>query len=101
MGCLAKCVPQTFPNFTAECIQALLVKVRAEGVGTEGKAGGQLQGTAAKAGFEITWAYAPAVESLTIQCTSSPFLVPCGLINAQITSWVMACYPRSLKETRV
>ena len=90
---MAKCDPQTFPNFTAECIERLLVEVRSQ-------AGDQAvpsleqasSGTASKAGFDIHWQYDKDTLTLVVQCTGAPFYAPCGVINSQIQRWVSACY---------
>lgn len=90
---MGKCAPQTFPNFTADCISALMARIRSEGVSAPASGGDQLSGTASRAGFEIAWTYDPEVQALTVQCTSAPFFAPCSLITSQINSWVTSCYP--------
>jgi hypothetical protein len=39
----------------------------------------------------MTWNYDPASQVLTIQCTDSPFFIPCATINSQINDLVKAC----------
>lgn len=90
---MAKCPPQTFSAFTSECIQALQAKVQSAGVSPEETTGPKTSGTASRAGFGIEWQYDPPSQTLTIQCVSAPFFVPCKLITAQIDSWIRACYP--------
>jgi len=92
---MGQCAPQSFPNFSTECIEALRARVRTEGVNAESSPGGNTSGTASRAGFHIAWKYDPISETLTVQCTSSPFYAPCSLITAQIKNWITACYPAS------
>jgi len=47
--------------------------------------------TASAQGFTVHWDYDSAVETLSIQCTDSPFLVPCSVINAKLDELVEAC----------
>lgn len=90
---MGKCAPQTFPNFSGECIQALRAKVQTTGVDPDEAAGSKTSGTASRAGFRIDWTYDPVSEALTVQCVASPFYAPCGLITAQIETWIRSCYP--------
>ena len=48
----------------------------------------QDSGTAEARGFTVTWAYTGAAQTLELQCTDHPFLVPCALVNGQLTSLV-------------
>ena len=47
--------------------------------------------SASAQGFTVHWDYDSAVETLSIQCTDSPFLVPCSVINAKFDELVEAC----------
>ena len=90
---MAKCETLTFYNFTDDCIQALRKRVQSEGVEGTSLPAGTTSGTASRAGFDIAWAYEQVTQTLTVECTNSPFLVPCKIINAQISSWIASCYP--------
>ena len=92
-GIMAKCDKLTFQDFTDDCIQALRQRVQSKGVEDTSLPTGTTSGTASRAGFDIAWAYEPASQTLTIECTNSPFVVPCKIINAQIMSWISSCYP--------
>jgi hypothetical protein len=96
---MGKCAPQTFLNFTSECIQALRAKVQTVGVNPEEAVGRKTSGTASRAGLQIEWTYDPASQTLTIQSVASPFYAPCTLITAQIETWVSACYPSRPQES--
>ncbi|MEJ0026853.1 MAG: hypothetical protein WDN01_12570 [Rhizomicrobium sp.] len=48
-------------------------------------------GTASKDGFAIKWNYVPAAQTLSIQCTKSPWYVPCSAINNRINDLVEGC----------
>ena len=90
---MAECPPQSFSNFTSECIQALQAKVQQQGVSADAAASSDTSGRASHAGFEIIWNYDKPTQTLTVQCVSSPFFAPCKLINAEIQRMVSSCYP--------
>jgi hypothetical protein len=48
-------------------------------------------GEANKDGFTIVWNYNQGAQTLSIQCTDSPFWAPCSLINGKIDGAVEAC----------
>ena len=48
-------------------------------------------GNAGADGFTVHWNYDPTSQILSIQCTDSPFLVPCSTINSKINDEVEAC----------
>jgi hypothetical protein len=48
-------------------------------------------GSVTARGFTVKWNYAPAAETFTIQCTDSPWIVPCSLINGTINDAVEGC----------
>lgn len=41
-------------------------------------------GEASKKGFTLKWTYNPSEQTLQIQCSDKPFLVPCGVVNDRI-----------------
>jgi hypothetical protein len=41
-------------------------------------------GEAGKKGFTLKWTYNPGEQTLQIQCSDKPFLVPCGVVNDRI-----------------
>lgn len=49
------------------------------------------QGKASAKGFTIAWNYDPSAQTLSLQCTDSPFIVPCSLINNFIDEKVHSC----------
>jgi hypothetical protein len=49
------------------------------------------QGKASASGFTIAWNYNPSAQTLSLQCTDSPFIVPCSLINNFIDDKVHGC----------
>ena len=96
---MGRCAPQTFPNFTSECIAALRARVETVGVSTNEAGEAKTSGQASRAGFGIEWKYDPIAQALTVQCVTSPFYAPCKLIRAQIESWILACYPSRSRES--
>lgn len=47
--------------------------------------------SASSDGFTVHWSYNGATETLSIQCTDSPFLVPCSIINSKINDVIESC----------
>ena len=48
-------------------------------------------GSASASGFTIAWNYNPDAQTLTLQCTDSPFWAPCSVINSHINNAVEQC----------
>lgn len=48
-------------------------------------------GSATVNGFTIAWNYNAAQQTLTLQCTDSPFWAPCSTINSHINDAVEQC----------
>jgi hypothetical protein len=44
-----------------------------------------------KQGFTLTWAYDAAAQTLGIQCSKKPFVIPCGVVNDRIKSTAAKC----------
>jgi hypothetical protein len=42
-------------------------------------------------GFTLKWSYDPSAQTLQIQCTKKPFLVPCGTVNGRIEDAAAKC----------
>jgi len=76
---MSHCPPMTFSGITAQTYQELLVKAQAQGLELNGPSG-----STEYQGMEFTWSYDEAAESLTIQCTNKPMLIPCGMIESRI-----------------
>jgi hypothetical protein len=49
------------------------------------------RGEASKRGFTLQWTYEPAEQTLQIQCSKKPFLVPCGVVNNRINDAADRC----------
>jgi hypothetical protein len=47
-------------------------------------------GSASSEGFTVHWDYHAETQTLTIQCTDSPFWAPCSIINSEINNMVEA-----------
>lgn len=48
-------------------------------------------GSAVKDGFTIAWNYDANAQTLSVQCTDSPFWAPCSTINSKINDAIEAC----------
>jgi hypothetical protein len=83
---MSACAMQTYNNVTQAAWQSAKQAVAA-------KFGVQItteSGNASSDGFTVHWRYDAATQTLSIQCTDSPFLVPCSAINAEINNMVEA-----------
>jgi hypothetical protein len=49
------------------------------------------RGEASKRGFTLKWAYEVREQTLQIQCSKKPFLVPCGVVNGRIKNAADKC----------
>ncbi len=79
---MAQCEEQGFSGVTGGHFAMFLAK--AEEMGIPGLAGKGNSGEASRAGVTIRWAFTPETQTLTVQCTDSPMLLPCALINSKI-----------------
>lgn len=81
------CDAQTFAGITPHQFACIAQKAQqATGIVISGNSG-----TASQSGVTIGWNYDPASQALAIQCTDSPFFIPCATINSQIKDLVKAC----------
>jgi hypothetical protein len=85
---MGNCAAQLFENITNEQFTCILGKAQAAGINITGNAG-----TASADGITIVWNFDSAAQTLSIQCTAAPFLVPCGTINSRIHDIVDSCSP--------
>jgi hypothetical protein len=69
----------SFSEITPEKYQDLLGKAQAQGLNLNGTSG-----STSFQGMDFTWNYNAAAQSLTIECTDKPFLIPCSLIESKI-----------------
>ena len=79
---MAQCEEQGFSGVTSEHFATFIAK--AEEMGIPGLAGKGNSGEASRAGVTIRWNFNPETRMLTVQCTDSPMLLPCALINSKI-----------------
>jgi hypothetical protein len=90
---MSECQEQGFSGVTSEHIGMFLEKAKEfgipglENVGTTGQA--------THMGVTIKWAYDESANSLSVQCTESPFLLPCAMINNKIAEMVNAALSRT------
>lgn len=83
---MSACAMLTYNNVTQAAWQSAQQAVAA-------KFGVQIttdSGNATSDGFTVHWNYDAARQMLSIQCTDSPFLVPCSAINSEINDMVEA-----------
>ena len=80
---MSGCDAQKFSGVTHDQFSLLLQKAQGAGINISGNSG-----TASQGGITMTWNYDPAAQVLIIQCTDSPFFIPCSTINSQINDLV-------------
>jgi hypothetical protein len=49
------------------------------------------RGEASRRGFTLKWAYDGGDQTLLIQCSEKPFLVPCGAVDNRINDAAEKC----------
>ena len=49
------------------------------------------RGEASERGFTLKWTYDAAEQTLQIQCSKKPFLVPCGIVNNRVRAAADKC----------
>ncbi len=79
---MAGCEAVTVPGFT----RAHLVSFLEQGarIGLPGLVGQGDRGEASHSGVTVRWDFDEPRGVLTIQCTKSPMLLPCSMINTRI-----------------
>lgn len=90
---MSQCAEQGFSGITNEHLGIILVK--AEEFGIPGLAGKGTSGEASHMGVTIKWSYDENAHTLMVQCTESPFLLPCSVINSKINDLVTAVLGRT------
>ena len=79
---MAQCDEQVFSGITSEHFATFLAK--SEQLGMGGLSGQGNSGQASHSGITIRWNFSPEAKTLAVQCTESPMLLPCALINGKI-----------------
>ena len=90
---MAACEEQGFSGVTSEHFATFLEK--AESMGIPGLQGKGNSGQASKSGVTIQWGFDPEAKTLKVQCTESPMMLPCGMINGKIREAVEAVMNRT------
>ena len=80
---MSHCPEIVLSEITAEKYQSLLATAKAQGLDLSGETG-----STTFQGMDFTWTYAPAAQSLAIQCTNKPIFVPCSMIESRLRSLV-------------
>ncbi len=80
---MPSCPAITLNGVSTEKYQQLIQTAQSQGLQLTGESGStQYQG------MDFTWAYSAKEESLTIQCTNKPMLIPCSMIETRIRSLI-------------
>ncbi len=90
---MAQCEEQVFSGVASEHVAMFLAK--GQQFGLPGLAGAGHSGQTSYSGFSLRWDYNPEAKTLAVQCTDSPMLVPCSLINGKIKDAVASVLGRA------
>lgn len=80
------CDKQTFFQFSLSAFDCLKQKALAIGVTIDSD-----QGQSSKDGVTIAWNFNAETQTLELQCTEKPFIIPCGTVNGRIRKVVDEC----------
>jgi len=80
---MSHCPEIALSEITAEKYQSLLATAKSQGLDLTGETG-----STTYQGMDFTWTYSPAAQSLAIQCTNKPMLIPCSMIESRIRSLI-------------
>ena len=83
---MSACAAQVFTGITREKFTCLQQKAAEQEITIDGD-----QGTTTKDSVTATWDFDEPSQTLTIQCTSSPWFLSCGKINGTIHDFVDGC----------
>jgi hypothetical protein len=83
---MAGCASQTFSGITQARFDCLVQKAQASDLAISGNVG-----VTSKDGITISWNFDPVSQTLELQCTDAPFLLPCETINGRINELVDGC----------
>lgn len=84
---MGACAKLTYNKFTPKCWECC-VEMAKKHYGIDIN---KPSGETSKDGFTIRWEYYENTQTLSIQCTHSPFWVSCGTINGRIDDEIMSC----------
>lgn len=80
------CPNQTFTNVSQTQFDRLAEKAKTAGIMIDGQTG-----QASANGVTVRWNFDEATQTLEIQCTDSPFFLPCHIIDAKLREIVESC----------
>jgi hypothetical protein len=83
---MSACAMLSYNNVTAAAFDCCKAAAAKYGVTINSNSG---SGT--KDGFTVAWNYNPSLQTLSIQCTDSPWWAPCSMINGRINDAVEGC----------
>jgi hypothetical protein len=83
---MSACAMLSYNNVTPAAWQCGVAKAAGYGITISSNSG-----SVTEKGFTVKWNYNPAAQTCTLQCTDSPWIVPCSLINGTINDAVESC----------
>lgn len=83
---MGACSKQTYNNVTPACWQCGVGKAKSYGIDIR-----EPSGHGSKDGFTIAWNYDAGAQTASLQCTDSPWYIPCSIINSKINDEVEDC----------
>ncbi len=85
---MAGCDEQVFQGITEEHLRKFMARGAQFGLPATGNQADH--GEVTHMGVTVRWRYDAAAHTLAVQCTKSPMLLPCSMINSQIKDAVSA-----------
>jgi hypothetical protein len=80
---MSDCPPIALSGITPEKYRSLLAQAQSHGLNLTGETG-----SISYQGMDFTWTYDASAQSLTLQCTDKPLLVPCSIIESRIRALI-------------
>lgn len=83
---MSSCAMLSYNNVTSAAFDCCKATAARYGVTINGNTG-----SASSHGFTVKWNYNPGAQTLSLQCTDSPWWAPCSTINGKINDAVEDC----------
>lgn len=83
---MGACTKLSYSNVTSAAWNCVVKFAASHGVHVKSD-----KGKASKDGFTVAWDYNPTAKTASVQCVSSPFFVPCSVIDNYINSHAHDC----------
>ncbi|WP_242182741.1 hypothetical protein [Sphingomonas sp. CARO-RG-8B-R24-01] len=93
---MSACAMLSYGNVTASAWQCIKSAAASHGVTINTNSG-----SVTVSGFTFAWNYNPGASTLSVQCTDSPWFVPCSTINSQLNNAIEGCLTQEKLEQTI